>query len=147
MKIEILPCQTQHLDSVLTLAAATEEIADFEGEAYSFFSRERLEIMAISPDVLFLVAEVEGSFAGFFILLMQRAAGMGYIVDMAVAKKFHRCGICRKFIEAGLEFATKEGCSEIWCIVHEQNEAAWRLFEQAGFRRGRKFFFVGKMLD
>lgn len=142
----IRPCAPADLGAVLALATATEEIADFEGEAYDFFSRERLQIMAASPDVLFLVATAAGAFAGFFILLVHRAAGMAYIMDMALAAPYQRLGLGREMVGAGLDFAKKEGCTEVWCIVHEANEAAWRVFEAAGFKKGKRFFFVGKTL-
>lgn len=139
-------CREAHLDAVLRLATTTEEIADYEGETYAFFSRERLHAMSGSPDVLFLVATADRELAGFYIQLIQRAAGMAYIVDLVIAPEYRRWGIGERFIRAGLAFAEKEGCDEIWCIVYEQNEAAWNLFEKYGFRRGKKFYFVGKML-
>lgn len=144
MEFIIRPAHIGELDDIIALAAGAPEIADFENEGYSFFSKEQLEIMCASPDVAFLVAADGSEIAGFCIVLFHRAAGMGYVVDMVVRDGFRKKGIGRQFLKQAVAFAQKQGGDEIWAIVHEKNKPALDLFEKENFQTGRKFFFVGK---
>ena len=81
-----------------------------------------------------LVAEnkPEGEVAGYFI--GRDAAGMGEVLNLAVAPEWRRQGVARALLDAGIAALAARGADEIFLEVRESNVQAQALYTSAGFR-------------
>lgn len=101
-----------------------------------------LEFTFAQSHVLF-VAEVDGRSAGFALLidsLPDEVTRMpqAFIVYMAVEPSQRRCGIGKQLLAAVEVWARERRLPYIGLMVTEENEAARRLYETAGFLNERR---------
>lgn len=125
------------LEQVIALGQATPELHD--GDAPDFFSRETLAAWLASPHDPLLVARRGSRVEGFAIASFHPLARIGYLYDLALRPECRGQGLGSALVAALMERFAAAGAVEIWCLVHEDNAAAGRLFESFGLRRGRRF--------
>ena len=70
--------------------------------------------------------------AGYFI--GRDAAGMGEVLNLAVAPEWRRQGVARALLDAGIAALAARGADEIFLEVRESNVQAQALYTSAGFR-------------
>ena len=88
------------------------------------------------------IAEVEGSIAGFAVVLAkvpnedkdEEPYDYAYISDLAVLDRFRKRGIGRALMERAEAFARERGARWLRVNVLARNEGARRLYEDRGFR-------------
>ncbi len=89
----------------------------------------------------FLVAEVDGSVAGY--VIAQWAAGEGEILNLGVAPAHRGRGIGRRLVAEILAHLRARGVRDVYLEVRESNTVARRLYESFGFReigRRRRYY-------
>lgn len=93
------------------------------------------------PNIVVLVAEVEGDVVGYTYAGIEGRDWMslrgpaGALYDILVDPSIRRQGIGRKLLEATVAALKSLGAPQIVLSTADRNEAAQRLFERAGFRR------------
>ncbi|HEY9840775.1 MAG TPA: GNAT family N-acetyltransferase [Candidatus Obscuribacterales bacterium] len=137
-EIDIQPMGPADLAAVIALGLSTPEIQD-QAERPGFFSLDTLERWIASPCDPLYVARCAGSFAGFIIASFHPLARIGYLYDLAVIDEYRGQGVGKALLEAALKRLQTQQASEIWCLVHQHNPAASRLFQHYGLQRGRRF--------
>jgi [ribosomal protein S18]-alanine N-acetyltransferase len=110
-------------------AGAAASLLEESPEA-SMWSRESL-VESFSSGVAW-VAELDGRVVGF--LLGRPAADEFEILNLAVGKKFRRCGIATKLIDIAAETAHAAGVAQIFLEVRASNLPGIALYTHLAFR-------------
>ena len=134
----ITPMSEADLEDVIGLALQTPEIQDQAGEA-EFFSKATLAAWLTSPTDPLFVAHDEEGLAGFVIASFHPLARIGYVYDLVVAPRARGHGTGPALVQAVMQRFAEQQAREIWCLVHEHNPAASRLFQRFGLQKGRRF--------
>lgn len=117
------------------------------------FTAERWERDLTDGDVVFRIAEVEGSPVGYAKLaplkLPVHPGGPALLLDQIyLLKEHHGAGIARELMEWTIAEAGHRGAEELYLTVYTENERARRLYERYGFEAvGRYDFMVGRHAD
>jgi [ribosomal protein S18]-alanine N-acetyltransferase len=83
--------------------------------------------------VVFLVATVGGSIAGYSIACFTRHGAE--IVSVGVRPKFRQQGVATALLKKTLQRVKKAGAAAVWLMVRRENEGAIRLYRRLGFVR------------
>ena len=91
----------------------------------------------------FLVASVEGTLAGFALMIDHMPdevtlTPQAFLAYMAVEPRFRRHGVGRRLLEAIEEIARARGLPCVSLLVTEVNEAARNLYASAGYDTERR---------
>lgn len=84
------------------------------------------------PNTVYLVAEQDGSIAGYIGMLC--VLDEGEITNVAVAEGFRRQGIGERLLSSLLQAGRKEGVDSFTLEVRESNSSARRLYRKFGFQ-------------
>lgn len=122
LRLAIRPLARRDLDRLAALHAACFE----EG-----WSRETLADLLASAGAFGFAGFLAGKAVGF--ILCQAAAGEGEILSLGVLGAFRGRGVARELLAAGVERARAGGIAALFLEVAEDNLAARRLYESAGF--------------
>lgn len=93
------------------------------------------------PDVIVLVAERDGEVVGYTyagvegVDYMSLRGPAGVLYDIVVDPAHRGHGVGRRLLEATFALLREKGAPRVVLSTAQQNEAAQRLFEHAGFRR------------
>jgi ribosomal protein S18 acetylase RimI-like enzyme len=99
-----------------------------------------LRSRAKDPRSVFLVAEREGTIAGFLVADTEREIGIyrlkefGFVHDLWVEPEYRNEGLARQMVMLCVERFREIGVGQVRMDVANGNEAARRLFEACGFR-------------
>lgn len=124
--------------------------ADLELYLRTAYSPEIQRAELEDPTVTYLIAEVDGSVAGFAMIGAGRTPdSVPYesaveVMRFYVDHPWHGSGIARVLMDATVREAERRGAAAIWLGVWEKNPRAIRFYEKQGFRDvGAKTFTVG----
>lgn len=84
------------------------------------------------PNTVYLVAEQDGSIAGYIGMLC--VLDEGEITNVAVAEGFRRQGIGERLLSSLLQAGRKEGVDSFTLEVRESNSSARKLYRKLGFQ-------------
>jgi len=103
-----------------------------------------------NPEVIFLIAEVEGEAAGYVkINLNNRDDSIKgrksiEIERIYAAKAFIGKGVGKSLMQASIQEARQRGCDSLWLGVWEKNPRAVDFYKKWGFKEvGRHIFMLG----
>ncbi|CDO59840.1 Ribosomal-protein-S18p-alanine acetyltransferase [Candidatus Phaeomarinobacter ectocarpi] len=97
----------------------------------SAWSAPSLLHLVETPNVFALMVERDGTPAGF--VLMRVAASEAEVLTIAVDPAFHRQGMARALVMAGLTAALAVECDTVFLEVATDNEPAKALYQSMGF--------------
>src|SRR2546423_3459544 len=106
-------------------------------QAYGSFLGTQLE----EPNIVVLVAERDGEVIGYTYAGVEGSDYMslrgpaGVLYDVVVDPAHRRHGVGRMLLDATMEALKSHGAPRVVLSTAEQNTAAQRLFDRAGFRR------------
>jgi ribosomal protein S18 acetylase RimI-like enzyme len=106
-------------------------------KGYGSFLGTQLE----EPNIVILVAERDGEAIGYTYSgvegtdYMSLRGPAGVMYDIVVDPDHRQQGVGRMLVDATLEALKKKGAPRVVLSTAEQNAAAQRLFDRAGFRR------------
>ena len=106
-------------------------------EDYAWFLGTQLR----EDDVVIFVAERTGGIVGYVYAGLEPQSWKelrepaGFIHDVLVDEAHRRSGVAGALLEAACEWLKAHGAPRVMLWTAERNDAAQRLFEQAGFRR------------
>lgn len=135
-----------------TEAAIAEFLRDVLSEA-------RFDEYLADPAKLILVAEQDGAFVGYTLLVfgdpgdsdVAGALGIRPTVELSkcyVRAEAHGAGTASTLITTTLDAARERGAAGAWLGVNEQNARAIRFYEKHGFATvGRKRFLLGGVYE
>ena len=110
------------------------------------FTQAAMRRFAESRQARVVIAESDGTLAGFAILHVE--GRVGYVVTLDVAEDFRRRGLALLLMQAMEQQAVDAGCSVVGLHVFVGNETAIRFYEHAGYERaGDVPGFYGEGLD
>ncbi len=122
MIIQIREMQSQDVDAVTAL----------EENCFSMpWKRHDFEEILTNPDRVYLVAEADKVIIGGCMLTM--IAGEGDVSNVAVTESCRGQHIATALLAALLQYGEEKGILDFTLEVREQNHAAIRLYENAGF--------------
>lgn len=101
------------------------------------FSTHQLQYLINTKTAISLVAEIDGSFAGFIIGLTNRnrSGKYGRVYTLDVDDRFRRMGIATVLMDRLMEGMSKSGCTRCFLEVKLDNERAIPLYEKMGFEK------------
>jgi ribosomal-protein-alanine acetyltransferase len=88
-----------------------------------------------SPHAATIVAEVEGTLAGYALVLFRSTADVARVYSIAVAPHHGRRGIGAALLSAAEDAALKRGVTRLRLEVREGNDAAVTLYRKRGYRQ------------
>lgn len=100
-----------------------------------------LESQFGKPDVVVLVAELDGEVVGYVYAglegydYMALRGPAGALYDVVVDPTHRRSGVGRVLVTAAMDFLKSRGAPRVVLSTAEHNDEAQRLFARAGFRR------------
>jgi GNAT superfamily N-acetyltransferase len=106
-------------------------------EGYQWFLGTQLQ----EEDVVIYVAEQEGRVVGYVYAGLEPQSWKelrepaGFVHDVLVDESARGQGIATKLVEAAARWLEEHGAPRVMLWTAQQNPAAQRLFERAGFRR------------
>ncbi len=106
-------------------------------DGYAQFLQTQLD----QPDVVILVADVDGALAGYVYAGIEPQSWKelreqaGFIHDVIVAERHQRGGVAARLVDAACEWLRARGAPRVLLWTAVQNEAAQRLFQKVGFRQ------------
>ena len=134
-----------------------DDMAVYVGHAYGA-EQQRAELS--SPDAVFLIAEVDGTPAGYTYLreapppahITDPAPGQpGLAIEIArfyVDSPWHGQGIAQAMMDAAIAEAARRGATTLWLGVWERNPRAIRFYAKRGFHDiGVQPFKLGRDLQ
>jgi ribosomal protein S18 acetylase RimI-like enzyme len=86
----------------------------------------------ITPDHMFLIAEIEHAMAGTGALMI--SGDVGQIVRVSVSPRFRRHGVGRALVAALLEAARTRDLARVWMETNDDWNDAIGLYRHCGFR-------------
>jgi len=100
-----------------------------------------------SPDARVLVAETQGSFAGF--ALFHRAGDQAELYQIAVCGESRRRGIASALLEAGEEACLDLACNSVYLEVRRSNQPAIGLYSAHAYTQVgvRKKYYINPVED
>lgn len=122
--------RTARADDVDALCAI--ENAVFEGDR---ISRRSFRQLIDHETAQALVAESNGSVAGYAMVLFRKGSGVARLYSFAIAPDFGGKGIGRSLLDAAEHVAYEHGRMMLRLEVREDNARAIRLYEQNGYRK------------
>lgn len=149
-KIKVRGMSVTDLDWVIKVGLGTPEFKTGT-EAAQFYSLETLRRWLNDPNGVTIVAEFEGTRAGFLLGYYMAGPNDGYINCTVIEQDFRKRGVGKALQEEAIsEFEHKgsEGhkCDHIFCVVGETDEPMLNLKRKVGFEVGGKFHYVEMML-
>jgi len=114
--------------SALDLVVVAALHAECFAEAWSAGS---IAALLAAPGAFGLVAVIDGAPAGF--ILIRAAGDEAEILSLGVAPPQRRRGLARRLLEAALDRLGRTSARRLLLEVAEDNAAARRLYEAAGF--------------
>lgn len=132
-KLGALLVRTHHDFDPKRFIAATPRTA----RGYGSFLGSQLD----DPDVVLLVAERDGDVIGYAYAGLEGTDYMslrgpaGALYDIVVDPAHRGQGVGRMLLDATLDMLKQRGAPRVVLSTAEQNAAAQRLFDRAGFRR------------
>ncbi|HET7411556.1 MAG TPA: peptidase C39 family protein [Pararhizobium sp.] len=118
------------LSAIEAVAFATDRI-----------SRRSFRALIVRPTAATLVAEMDGSVAGYAMILFRAGTGMARLYSLAVAPERTGAGLGRKLLEAAEEAAKRHDRIMLRLEVREDNEGAIALYRKCGYRQ------IGRIAD
>src|SRR5580698_5724220 len=110
------------------------------------FTQTAMRRFAESRKARVVIAESDGTLAGFAILHVE--GHVGYVVTLDVAEAFRRSGVARQLMQALENEAVQAGCAVVGLHVFVGNDSAIRFYERNGYARaGVVSAFYGGGLD
>jgi len=108
-----------------------------EIEHESFFSPYPVEFFyrfRKSPGCLIIVAQTESEIVGGYIACKLRRRDRMEVVSIAVGERSRRRGLGKQLLQAGIEYAARNGCVECCLHVSVVNFPAQQLYTSLGFK-------------
>lgn len=120
-----------------------DQLADLEKSVFSTdrISRRSFRTLIARPTAETLVAEEDGVVLGYSMILFRAGTGLARLYSLATTPGHAGRGIGRKLLEAAEEAALAHDRLFLRLEVREDNEAAIRLYDSAGYRR------IGRIAD
>ena len=132
-------------NSVSLRPVGTEEaqtLADIHAECFpNYWDRAAFtDFFAVAGTFAYL-AESGGEPVGMVVIRPQ--FDQADILTLAVRQPFRRAGLARRMLDAALQKAQEMGAARLFLEVEEGNEAAVKLYENAGFSHAgrRKLYY------
>lgn len=145
---KILQYTTFSLDNKMeiTIECATtamlDELYKIEKQCFKLeaFSKTQLGALLSDYNSVGLVARVNYRLAGFIIgtIEFDQNASVGHILTIEVAPNFQRKGIAQKLLQAIESIFRAQKVTVCYLEVRENNVAALKLYEKAGYRKEAK---------
>jgi ribosomal-protein-alanine N-acetyltransferase len=121
------PAQTQDFDRLWQI----DQICFPQGISYS---KAELRGFIRLRQSITLVAEEEGTIAGFLVLLLDRRRRFGHIITIDVLPEFRRKGLGRELMAAAEDSIIEAGGDAVLLEVAVDNSSALRFYKKLGFR-------------
>lgn len=129
MSLEIIPATRRHF---YTLTVLTKRFFPYTG-----FSFEELKRRTSSPNIKYLVAELNSATVGFadyeIIPASPESPCKCKLIGLAVVEEHRGKGVARKLLEKVVEEGKKATCVKIFLLVAEDNALAIKLYNSFGF--------------
>lgn len=145
--MQIRPAITDDLEGVLPLVAKTCAFHEAEDPVkYPFLPepekryRGWLSRCVNDPDAVFLVADDNGTIAGFLVATVEdeipiyRVKRYAFVQDIWVEPSYRRHGAARGLLQEAIERFRDKGVEQFRLDVLTDNAPARKLFESCGFR-------------
>jgi ribosomal-protein-alanine N-acetyltransferase len=133
-KIEIRPARPENIEGLLVI-----EQQCFNVDYYAFytFDRRDFELYLEDPEVLFLVAVLDGRIAGYILGPVEtwRTPPAAHIDSIAVQPERQHQGIGSRLIESFMQQAHRLGCKIVTLEVAPANAVGLAFFARYGFRK------------
>lgn len=116
----------------------------------NFWKADACAALLAMPGAFALLAEVGDD--GFGFILCRVAADESEVLTLAVLPAMRGCGVARTLLGAAIVEGRRRGAQRMFLEVEENNGAARRVYESAGFRitgRRRDYYRgkTGKIMD
>ena len=115
-----------------------ETIHKIEKECFlsEAFTKEQIEYFLAAPNVINLIAELNGKPVGFVTGALEKYEGevVGHIYSVDVLEKYRRRGVASRLIEELEKAFAQEGVRTCYLEVKVDNIAARSLYEKLGYR-------------
>lgn len=109
-----------------------DAVVDIENSCFSMpWKRADFEDILTNPDREYFVAQIDDKVVGGCMLTL--VSGEGDISNVAVLEAFRGHHIATKLLDATLSYGESCGITEFTLEVRQSNQAAIKLYENAGF--------------
>jgi ribosomal protein S18 acetylase RimI-like enzyme len=98
-------------------------------------SRRSFRRLSVAPSATLIVAELDGRFAGYALVLFRKAARVARLYSIAVTPDLGRRGIGTVLLRAAEDAAHRRRMTAMRLEVHEGNARAIGIYERAQYRR------------
>ena len=123
---------TKILFRTMTLADTPGVIA-VERSAYDFPWTEGIFRDCVRVGYVCRVVECAGQIAGYGVMTL--GAGEAHLLNLCIRADLRRKGVGRRLLEQLLDYARKQGATDMFLEVRPSNPAAIRVYEAMGFRK------------
>jgi ribosomal protein S18 acetylase RimI-like enzyme len=112
-----------------------DALVDLEARVFltDRISRRGFRRFLASPSARLLVAECDGAFAGYALVLFRANAGVARLYSIGVAPQFARRGVGAALLDAGESAALERNCTALRLEVHEENPKAIAFYRGSGY--------------
>lgn len=104
--------------------------------------RDKMETQAGEPNVLFLVAEENGTLTGT--VVGTHDSRKGWINRLAVSPAHRNRGIAGRLVEEVERWLAQLGIEIIACLIEEENPISMQVFEKLGYKRHSDIIYFTK---
>jgi ribosomal protein S18 acetylase RimI-like enzyme len=108
--------------------------------------RDSIEQMLKDPNIIFLIAKIEGDDRGFALLYFTGQDNIiGVIAGMGIIPEYHRQGVGTILGMATWEYFKKKGVLELRCKVYKDNKISYQFIKGLGFEEYERDFTQWKI--
>ncbi len=110
------------------------------------------ERICANPGLHYIVAEADGRIVSTCNLtvipnLTRGTRPYGLIENVVTHPDYRKRGIATQVLHYALQIAWGQRCYKVMLLTSSKNEATWRFYENAGFKRGVKTGFIATADD
>jgi ribosomal protein S18 acetylase RimI-like enzyme len=136
--------QARDISQVHTLGSVVEEFRAAGGSPCIFWPQETLE--AIVREEIAYVVEDDQKVVGFLIATYQPSVRKLTWQNMYLMPQYRGQAIAHACWELAEQEARKRGATYVCSLIEEGNFSSIRMLERAGFRQGKKYIWMEKVL-
>lgn len=143
--MKIRKMTSNDIDQILSIGAHEPHFKTSDNSP-GFWTKKQLEKSVVSQNDVLLVAEDETNIIGFNITFVHAPSGKATMENLWISESCRGKGVGKQLVQESIVQLKEKGCSYLCNFIHDNNEASIGLFENLGFDKGHKFYWMSQNL-
>jgi ribosomal protein S18 acetylase RimI-like enzyme len=130
------------IEAVFKIVKTTKKLELHKGD--NWFSKNQVKRWIDDSRTVALLAEVDGTVAGFFFATYEPARAIGFLEEIAIDPEYQRQGIGQTLFDSVIRTLKGKGIGHFLALIQEDNKEMAGFLKKNGFGKGGKFYRMEK---